>query len=121
MDVVGFETAVKLKAAGFPEPAEVAPYTGFYGPNGRYNYFGFSIDDPIGTAKYVQSKEWTFAPTALDILRELPEFWYLRTTRYDGALWFSVFPPIGGDGVAIGVDKNPAEACAMAWLKVHKK
>lgn len=117
MDIVSFETAKRLKEAGFPQPA---PAPGqWWGMDGQLTYIS---DGPVGyltavhyspgKAPVIQAHcnahdfSWSvFLPTATDILRLLPG----HDFYFDGEHF--AFP---GDMQQGG--ENPAEVAAEKWL-----
>lgn len=122
IDVVTFETAKRLKDAGFPQP-EFAKYgmsTYDLYDNGRRHLYGSMADMKL-------FEHWIFAPSATDILPKL------YTGVNDGTEWSIVFRGKNwscvkrqwterGQSVSAWYDaENPAEACAAAWLSIHEK
>jgi hypothetical protein len=118
MDVVSFETAKKLKEAGFPQP-EPAFGQVWYKSAGSPIIVtsgweaGFAFVGPRSAMtqttymKRFQEQNGVFAPTATDILRHihLNELIY-----YDDELGFALGGGIGD------FDHNPAEVCAEAYI-----
>jgi len=111
MNVVTYETAKRLKDAGFAQPK------GVFG-----QMFGFIHPDTcqihkaiVGSAMYHMSAmhDLIFMPCATDILKELPEYSMLM---HDGDGW-----ACNVDGNGSLFRNNPAEACAAAWLAIHEK
>lgn len=124
-NVVTFETAKRLKEAGFPQP-EICLNQGWYDQSGKlYRIIKWSessqsddlvlIGDWLGDWDIIGQKEQflLFAPTATDIMRHLPGY----QLTHNGET-FVMFPP--NDELRDWEHDNPAEACAEAWLK-HKK
>jgi len=120
---VTFETAVRLKAAGFPQPE----------PEFGQVYFDVDGDRLIGLEKNFffekgldapslisdnREMRLFFAPTDADILAELPENYGLFR-RGEG---FAVISLSHGeiDGTEAEHD-NLAEAAALAWLALNEK
>jgi len=118
---VTFETAVKLKAAGFPQPE----------PEFGQVYFDVDGDRLIGLEKNfffekgLDAPSWIsdnremrlfFAPTDADILEgtDLQMWWNVG----DKCFWVKAWP---NNKVAIFSHKNPAEAAALAWLALNEK
>ena len=105
---VSIETAVRLNAAGFPQP-EFAFGQLWETIDSRLNAF-------VGTPGFVlvktYAKKIVFRPTAIDILRELPHF---PIIEYDGGA-FTVT-----SGRIHKIDDNSAEAAAMVWLEIYEK
>lgn len=102
MHIVSFETAKRLANAGFPKPAPD------YGQT-WYTHYGCpgSVTD---LSKWSDNGE-VFAPTATDILRELPN-WSICYTASGWACFFDDF---------IIEHSNPAEAAARAWFFENEK
>ena len=137
-NVASSETAVKLKEAGFPQPdiqIGQAWYNDFKEPSvivQRDHEFKTQwAGCHLGTGatgnmfKASEIKEnCCFAPTATDILRELPDkvlFWRVGDVFVCGVQMES---EEGYDVIkfeAAYKHENPAEACALAWLKMNKK
>lgn len=138
-DIVSYETAVRLKVAGFPQPK---PEAGQWWHNPDFGLFvvgvkwfadnrEYKIFYP-GTGRSVLKSEamflkCAFAPTATDILREMPSYFYIRKYKYQtkDIQIFSIFCEEleAGDDllqIAKGVNENPAEAVAEAWLKLNE-
>ena len=109
--------------AGFPQPIEDEVNTGrfWYQADGDMICYGFSVAD---FGEMATNEGCVFAPTATDILRELPNkilFWKYENIFVCGA-------QIVGDNdyytiqfETVYKDENPAEACALAWLELKKK
>ena len=100
LDLVSFETATTLKEAGFPQP--------------QYIEFGFGYDE-TGSRFTIQECRFPplgvdgmyFAPTATDILRELPG----ANLRWNGSTFFCKYR---GETE----NQNPADALAQMWLRI---
>jgi hypothetical protein len=123
MDIVSFETAKKLKEAGFPQPEPAVGQV-------WYNEIGF----PSLLTRNMGEGEWRFvllasgevrfdlvdfgrtffAPTATDILPLLGESYGLNC---EGDGWQVFWMSSWGYEDTIAEHANPAEACAAAWLK----
>lgn len=100
---ISFETAVRLKEAGFPRPAP------------RDGQFWYTKHGRIGTV--TDEAAWTdngevFAPTATDILEHLPG-WHLSFNSDGWKCWRGRVSFRGFD--------NSAEATAAAWFQNGKK
>ena len=128
-NVVSYETAVRLKNAGFPQPEPEAGQLwymiGFDTP--RLAIVGlWGTVDKRPVYRYLDANTWdfpderesTFAPTATDILRELGG---------DNGL-FSILGGFEVWRVRVGYreefiyrNDSPAESAAAAWLKTHEK
>ena len=124
-NVVSFETARRLKEAGFPQPEpefgqlwhelQDQCYVLGYSAEGLISGFwngGESFED----ANVQSMLADVFAPTATDILEQLPHNFCIR-----GKSVFSLEP---GDAYNIGRQfyaDNPAEAAALSWLAINEK
>ena len=138
------ETSARLKAAGFPQPEPEAGQFWYDGDFGRlsvinyhYNRSGETRICPLDSSDHSYlfygahgSENHVFAPTAADILRELPatkgEHPIALCFFADGVDTFTVTDfHQGEDGLFSGCDisehANPAEACAAAWLDLKKE
>lgn len=144
MDIVTFETAKRLKEAGFPQPE---PTFGQIWYNGA---------EAFVVVKFCRAEEWSvcplrsadwvrtfsaafqhpltfgdplFAPSATDILRELGERYHLVcvggknwiiereiSTSFEDSFYGYVT-----ETAPIENHENPAEACALAWLQLNSK
>jgi len=131
-DIVTFETAVRLKEAGFPQPQ---PGAGQWWHNPDFGLFvvgikwfadnrEYRIFYP-GTGKTVLKSEamflkCAFAPTATDILRELRDG---SNIGIMGKRFLCYSPDFehGIDHPGTPINDNPAEAAAEAWLKLNEK
>jgi len=107
MHTATFETAKLLADAGFPKPAPD------YGQT-WYTHYGIpgSVTAP---SKWSDNGE-VFAPTATDIMRELPG-WNLSYTKVFG--WIVYWDAPGLPEPIQFSHENPAEAAAQAWF--HEK
>lgn len=121
MDVVSFETAKALKAGGFPQPQIVIDKSFWYGCRKEL----FTINETAGNKVGISPYEWFacypyYAPSATDILRELDGA-KLIFDKENGV--FECFEDDHYDNVIAWIfsSKNPAEACALAWLEFNKK
>ena len=132
MQHVTFDTAKRLKEAGFPQPMPQAGQF-LYGANSKelFVILQYSDVDDILTlagvghhARMMEKWSWAkgafvFAPTATDILEQIPtkyvrwnkpkNVWQCGETDYMGPHFCEVH------------QTNPAEACALAWLKLSTK
>ena len=131
MSHVTHATAARLKAAGFPQPA-FATGQFWYNQYGEASFVGRrDVLEKTGDETFFctsvrsgRTEEFTpihdgsfFAPTATDILRELPARFSLSIRPIEGGVLF-----LAGEQESFGhVSKNPAEACAAAWLAIHEK
>ena len=109
IDYVTFETALKLKGAGFSQP----------------------IKTNTGNVTYRNVGKRVFAPRATDIMLHLPDGCQLQMEiethgRESKPMWY-VFPPDhwgykhNGKQVFPEGNENPAEAAAQMWLKLNQK
>ena len=142
-NIVSYKTAQALKTAGFPQPEPEAGQVWYLdagdavfinGINARgeiicaapslINIEGHFVFNPDAC------ESMPFAPTAADILRELPatkgEHPIALCFFADGVDTFTVTDfHQGEDGLFSGCDisehANPAEACAAAWLELKKQ
>jgi len=131
--IASFETAKKLEAAGFERPKpEIGQF--WYTPNGRlYHITAISKKDILvrwhegesWTNEIVvfedQYQSWIYAPTATDLLEQLPDEYILSK---NGNEWFCGCLNLWPDGFD-GYDpkftnKNAAEAVAEAFLSQSK-
>lgn len=119
-DTATFETAARLKEAGFPQPTPEAGqfwYNPDFGPflvgklwmvDGRLRNIFYPDTGKVVNKEIRLFPDCVFAPTATDILRELGPLFDLS---YDCAEFWC------GDKK----DWNPAEAAAEAWLKLQEE
>lgn len=133
-DIVSYETAVRLKEAGFPQPTPEAGQMWYYTrfPDGtakknvlcilahEYPYQDNLEALPLDGGERICNPRNTqiYAPTATDILREL-NFHHLRPLF--GHKWAIHNHYELGDSFEICTNENPAEAAAEAWLKINEK
>lgn len=120
MNIVSFETAKRLKEAGFPQPIDLknrplAWYTpDIFGGSGQY-FLEYDADGLINLENSY------YAPCATELL---PEGWCIQ--KYSD---FEVRPvdsdpfPVKNGFIQVPVftDSDSAEAAAMAWLYVNSK
>ena len=112
---VSTETAVRLNAAGFPQP-EFAFGQLWETPNGREWAF-------VGTAQFNLlkqhfAKEIVFRPSAIDIMREMEDstlYYNGRTNKY------SVSGAAVNTSCCTEIHGNPPEAPAMARLSIPEQ
>ena len=139
---VTFETAARLKDAGFPQPEQPQRgqvwYTCFgqtmlviYERKDRCDYHLLE-KDRVYFDRIFENGE-VFAPTAVDILEQLPECFSLekcgssfnccgdREYMRDCPVWWPLDIEHREDGSIEFINDNPAEACAKAWLTINKK
>lgn len=127
MDIVTFETAKRLKAAGFPQPVpefgqvwydlQMSPLTicnlrpiGFILPISKTTWFSMSCDEDL-------VKHLAFAPTATDILNHSGERLAIFTPMEGGGF---ICGKMSGDTTTFE-HTNPAEAAALAYLAIHER
>ena len=125
-NIVSFETAKKLEAAGFERPKiEIGQF--WYTSDGRAYLIcaiagGETFVKWIGAAAYLDfifknNTDWIYAPTATDILERLPNRYVLSK---DGTEWFCGAECFLGDTFEgynpKFTDENAAEAVAEAFL-----
>jgi len=132
-DILSFETAVRLKEAGFPQPAPEAGQF-WYNPNIGVFLVGklWMVDGRLRNIFYpdtgkVVNKEirlfvnFVFAPTATDILREMPGCILAVENLYKEMAIVGVYYEVWKTGRLLSDHVNPAEAAAEAWLKLNEK
>ena len=124
------ETASRLKAAGSPQPEPAAGQVWYDSPGRAFtvlNVVAPGVCDAwwhcFGTVE-----RWSvigaFAPTAADILRELPGYSLGLFNKSAHAFAAEYLRWIVQDNVGDVVcdhEHNPAEACAAAWLELKKE
>jgi hypothetical protein len=138
MDVVLFETAVKLKDVGFPQPVPALGQV-WYDKFGEWlllitNDDGYlCFRDDVNSSRVFDKTEdrLVFAPTATCILREMPDQTLLITHKGAGRGGRFHDEDIFQIWVTEDIENQkcrhvaqsgwPAEACAMAWLEINKK
>jgi hypothetical protein len=124
-NTVSFETASRLKAAGFPQPDIEA---GQVWREERYAHIvigemedGFSVCFESRTGPWIEVVETleglVFAPTATDILAQLPSAANI-SKPFNAELWLCVY---GENEDNWTESNNPAEAAALAWFEIHEK
>lgn len=135
-NTVTFETAVRLKEAGFPQPVPDFGQTWLAeketiilgGKSKAFPTRRLCVSD--GSSDLVFTDEWisenmVFAPTATDILAELPDFFYIRKGTYNGNPIFTIFeermPDVPSMLVSKWVDHNPHEAAALPYLETKNQ
>lgn len=119
-DRATFETAHRLKAAGFPQPK---PAPGQVWISQKYNTnideYGIIIAGKItfesgewNNLSVVKKGIYTYAPTATDILRELGLEYDLCYDDFH-EMWICYS---NCHRLRVTQTLNPAEACAIAWI-----
>lgn len=124
-DFVTYETAVKLREAGFPQPKITAHLMGrqfWYTPQKRlvattHGYLASTwiifLESPMDEPQMTSgAHDLVFAATATDILRELP---YMAIAFNDGVFYTSD-EYVEGDGVRCEEGENAAEVAAITYL-----
>ena len=126
-NVVSFEAARALTEAGFPQPKLEAGQVWYYNEKGFYCTVLEAVFagthkiavNAAGVIMRVEPDENYFAPTATDILRELPETALL--SRIENDFQCRVMSPDFRQRCEYARrDQNPAEACASAYLEINK-
>lgn len=132
MEIVTFETAKKLKEAGFPQPE---PNTGqfWYDKEGDILivsekktdcgfFYGRYPNDSGIFATSCENEDIVYAPTVTDILRELGQkyvLWYDESPKIQ--IWFCAkTADLPQDAQQPFGHTNPAEAAALAWMDKNK-
>jgi hypothetical protein len=124
-NTVSFETASRLKAAGFPQPE---PEAGQVWHEGNMPYvIGAFKDGKLSGAYFYGGvffeveqdamEKDIFAPTATDILPQLPSAANI-SKPFNAELWLCVY---GENEDNWTESNNPAEAAALAWFEIHEK
>lgn len=127
-NIVSFETAKRLKEAGFPQP-EFAKLQLWYNErnivsiawaNHGNNFDIIQVATPIRVSRDWFYQNMVFAPSATDILLFMPDDTMLYRANLNMFLCWTRKDrlPMIGDGICMD---NPAEACAIAWLKFNEK
>lgn len=112
---VTFETAKRLEGAGFPQPRTVQSGSVWF--SGRNKFYIGEQQRELSPEKWFSSYP-RFAPTATDILEQLPG-WNLAYIRVFGWIVYC-----GAPGLPEPIQfrhSNPAEAAALAWFHEHEK
>jgi len=109
MQVVSFQTAKRLKEAGFPQPETYDTFDWYYSKTGF-------LANHFDSACVIESD--IFAPSATDILKELGRGWHLCYKK-ESRSWECWYQTVGG--ASDKYHENPAEACAAAWLAKNEK
>jgi hypothetical protein len=129
--MVTHETAIRLKAAGFPQPdlkmrqwwyddiGRLLLACSFDGNLAAFRPFRFlDLDNPDHSSFWASITSFCFAPTAADILPLLPYTYRVGGNGYDFVAWEQT-----GDETECAVifHKDMDEACALAWLVLNEK
>jgi hypothetical protein len=134
MDIVSFETAKRLKEAGFPQPTPAPGQFWHEGNEGGFFVIGRVYDDKM-TGCYVESERTPqhlvferatmngkeiFATTATDILRQMPGVYLCAN---DANVWRAEWAGVScyDNTPPIAVGENPEEVAAAAWLSLNAK
>lgn len=134
-DITTFETAARLKEAGFSQPTPEAGQwwynpdigiflTGKLSPYGRERHIYYPDTGNVFFKNQLLFPDCVFAPTATDILRELSSDCVLGTKKLGGWIcgsWRLISSDYMKFFVAGMHDENPAEAAASAWLKLQEE
>lgn len=139
MNVVTFETAKRLKDAGFKH-SDSADNTFWYAVfndgifksyHSAYGYMAsiwlWDTQTPSSPPVMANPIQWEqtneakvfFAPTSTDILKELGYDFALKF--FDDSKKFCCWQDNQDGSWQTWTDQNPAEACAAAWLSIHEK
>lgn len=125
-NIVSFETATRMKEAGFPQPEpEVGQvWVEMYGSAfyitevTKINFSGRYIGSgSFNNASLFRAESDTFCPTATDILLHMRDGTIITIMDRKFICYSPDFDfPI--DSEATPIHENPAEAAAMAWLRI---
>ena len=140
-DIVSFETAKRLKEAGFPQPEfgrgqwwyrnrpdEVPKFQNnpialmVLGRANKRTVFWSGYGRVCESYWDKEGYPFVFAPTATDIIRGFDQYHVSKwlTLGFEEANGnFEAYP--ASNPRYIFLSSNPAEACAEAWLKLNKK
>ena len=140
-NVTTFETSQRLKAAGFPQPVPAFGHL-WYIFDKQFNKAKFEPAIVVGVHNAIQDKEFSviyksgscreydfddlsnfyFAPTAADILKELPTktLLFLSDTWHCGIQHGEILRNEFG-WQHIAMSDNSAEAAALAYLSLNEK
>ena len=120
MDIVTFETALKLKEAGFPQPRFTPGIWQFWYGHGGLLGVSMQVDrihEAEGSILHVPNPSLIFAPTAADVLQELGDGYFLML---DGCFEIDQMSEQYGTSPAFSRHENPAEPAALAYLKLKE-
>lgn len=118
------ETSRLLFFAGFPQPSPEIGHIWYASSSGAEvvvvgkNLSKVVYREAERVWKIDLKKAGIFAPTATDIMRELPEWNLAYTTVFKWIVYWDA--PGLADPVQFS-DKNPAEAAALAWFFENEK
>lgn len=126
--MISYETAKRLKQAGFPQPEpafgqvwyelHVSRYVISSTNNGISG--GWEDGETFEDAPFSSMNADIFAPTATDILKEL---WFRFELTYaaHGKFFIKEWKDLIDKPAIIQQSDDPAEAAALAWLQIHEK
>lgn len=126
MLTASFETSKRLANAGFPQPQKEAGQFWFAFDDKLCIIESFSYSHKILCVRRIVDFKWHFiensdisffAPSALDVLAQMPLHTTLRKVGEDWACRY----PITQNAMAFdeAYHECPHEACAEAWIKLH--
>lgn len=115
MSAVSFETAKRLKEAGFPQPDYEFGQL-WYSEDERQQAFVGTGQMELLRQHYVG--KMVFAPTATDILEQLGEYWTLR--KRGAGNWIVAEQSHEERMVSHKIHASPHEAAALAWLNLNE-
>jgi hypothetical protein len=137
-NTASFETAMRLKEAGFPQPEietgqvwfnlhSAATLIGLLDPceKGLRYFYCHSLASGRSQRILPATDDAFFAPTATDILYLLQKntrspFWWTLTPYSNEGKWGCIqFERLEGKNIEIEMH-NPAEAAALAWLEINE-
>jgi len=131
-DILSYETAVRLKEAGFPQPEPENGqfwYNPDFGPflvgklwmvDGRLRNIFYPDTGKVVNKEIRLFPDCVFAPTATDILREMTDV-SLRYSEREDCFWVSCWRAAYDSGAIRQTNINSAEAAAQAWLIISEK
>jgi hypothetical protein len=128
-DVVSFETAQRLKEAGFPQPGKTG-HTHWYDQSGFLivisrgesgcppgQILAMSPDDGISFLTVeTEMTDWTFAPNTTDIMRHLPD---MHLCFHSNKVGWSYWWDQEGSHSTFRIDASPNEVVAEVWLTLR--
>jgi hypothetical protein len=125
---VTYETALRLRAAGFPQPKPEAGQV-WYDPYKTEMVITFVDEWHVNLVPLTEEVNFTeeyqrrhfpvpylFAPGPAEILRELPDHVCGNNKSPQGGYWCGRIA-----SVSASFHENLAEACAAEWLQIHNK
>jgi len=130
MEHVIRETAKRLADAGFPQPAPERGQIWYSESGAKYrihinnndgtvDYLSESDIVYLHLCRFLEADNCVFAPTAMDILKELPGC----GLSFEADTWVAYTDQgtYRDPEIVSFVHKNPADACAAAWFYENKK